>query len=63
MMDNYDLWRQHDAEQSRLLSRLPICSYCGEPVQEEHYYLINDEILCKECLDNNFRKETDDYEI
>ena len=60
MIDNYDLWRHHDAEQSRLLNRLPVCSYCGEPIQSEHFYLINDENICPDCLEN-FRKETDDY--
>lgn len=61
MIDNYDLWRQHDAEQNRLLSRLPVCSYCVEPAQDEHFYLINDEVICMGCLNDNFRKAVDDY--
>lgn len=60
--DNYDLWSLHDAEQQKQLAKLPVCCMCGEPIQDEYYYLINDDILCQECLENNFRKETDEYE-
>lgn len=51
----------HDAEQFRNLERLPFCENCGEPIQDEHLYLINDEFICEECLKNNFRKRTEDY--
>lgn len=60
--DNYDLWTLHDTEQQKRFAKLPVCCMCGEPIQDEYYYLINDEILCQECLENNFRKETDEYE-
>ena len=51
----------HDAQQSRNLERLPVCENCGEPIQDEHLFLINDEFICEECLKNNFRKRTEDY--
>ena len=50
-----------DEEQNRQLERLPVCADCGEPVQDEHLYLINDEIICQECLVRYYRKSTDDY--
>lgn len=50
-----------DDEQQRRLEKLPQCSHCGEYIQEDHYYLINDEIFCSDCLDNEFRKEVEDY--
>lgn len=50
-----------DREQADMMERLPECAYCGEKVQDDHYYLINDEVVCPDCLDSYFRKEVDDY--
>ena len=58
--DNYDLWARHDAEQEASLELLPICDICEEPIQEEHCYQINDEIICEHCMVEYFRKETVD---
>lgn len=52
---------RHDAAQERWLSRLPRCVECGEPIQEEEFFLINDEPVCEECLNRNYRKRTEDY--
>lgn len=52
---------RHDAEQQRKLDRLPKCADCGEPVQDDHFYLINDEVICPNCLESNYRKEIEDY--
>ena len=43
------------------LDKLPICYECGEPIQDEECYEINDELICPECLLKNHRKFTDDY--
>lgn len=59
--DNYDLWEAHEQEQERQLEKLPVCEVCGNPIQDEHLYLINDEFVCPACLERDFRKETDDY--
>ena len=61
MMDVYDLWQLHDDEQEKHLKELPVCDYCGEPVQDEYYYQINDEVICTKCMNEQFRKETEDY--
>lgn len=50
-----------DAEQQSNLDRLPECSYCGSKIQDEFLYCINDEIICEDCLNDHFRKETEDY--
>lgn len=50
-----------DAEQTAQLERLPVCADCGEPVQDDHYYLINDEVICPNCLESGYRKEIDEY--
>lgn len=55
-----DFWR-HDREQAKRLERLPVCIDCGEPIQADHYYQICDEIICPECMESSYRKETEDY--
>lgn len=59
--DNYDLWKKHDAEQEAALAKLPVCSECGEHIQTDECYEINDELICPECLENNHRKWTEHY--
>lgn len=51
----------HDRQQTKRLAQLPVCSICGEPIQDEHLYLINDEFVCPACLDRDFKKDVDDY--
>lgn len=59
--DNYSLFARHDAEQEAQLNRLPECCYCGERIQDDHFFLINDEIICQTCLNRFFRKDVEDY--
>ena len=59
--DNYDRWEQHQHEQDQRFERLPECEYCGEKIQDDHFYEINDEILCERCLNEHCRKDTADY--
>lgn len=55
---DFDRW---DEEQCRQEERLPICSECGEKIQDDFYYEFNDEVICSDCLDNNHRKWVEDY--
>lgn len=50
-----------DREQQKRLDRLPVCADCGEAVQDDHYYLINDAVICPDCMESGYRKEVDDY--
>lgn len=59
--DNFDKWVEHDAEQQRSLEKLPQCETCGEYIQDDYYFEINDEIICWECLKANHRKRTEDF--
>lgn len=52
---------RYDAEQEAKRDRLPVCVYCGEPIEADHYFLINDEIICPDCLESYFRKDIDEY--
>lgn len=63
--DNYDKWEQHEARQQAELVRLPKCDCCCEPIQDDFCYQIDGEIFCEECLNEQFRKETDSliYEL
>ncbi len=57
-LDDFD---RHDREQQKWLDSCPVCEICGEHIQDEHLYLINDEFVCPDCLDRDFKKRTDDY--
>ena len=59
--DMHDLWLAHDRQQQQALSRLPVCDVCEQPIQDEHLYLINGEKVCPDCLDNEFRREVEDF--
>lgn len=53
-------FHMHDAEQERKLKMLPKCSECGEHIQTDECYEINDELICPDCLDKNHRKWVED---
>ena len=55
--DNYSQWERHEAEQEKALADCYHCDYCGNPIQDEHYYEINGDILCEKCLNYHFRKD------
>ena len=60
MEDNYSLWRLVERNEERYMARLPVCSYCGRPVQEDYYYRINDELICPDCMEHCFRVEREE---
>lgn len=49
-------FERHDREQTRQLNRLPRCSECDHPIQDEFAYYINDEWICDDCM-KQYRKE------
>lgn len=52
---------RHDAEQEAKIEKLPKCDYCNETIQDDFCYEINGDIICEDCLVNNFRKSVEDY--
>ena len=60
-IDIYDLWEAQERAQMAAEEALPKCDWCGERIQDEHYYDINGIILCWDCLESNFKKNTEDY--
>ena len=55
--DNYDLFESHDTEQAKQMDKLPECEYCGEKIQDEYAYYIDDCWICEDCMKENFRRE------
>lgn len=53
-------YERYSADQERELDRLPRCSECGEAIQTEHCYEVNDELICPGCMIKNHRKAVDD---
>jgi formylmethanofuran dehydrogenase subunit E len=51
--------REDKAE--RWLSTLPICSECGEPIQDDECFEINGELVCPECLVEHHQRRTEDF--
>ena len=52
---------RHDAAQQAELNKLPKCVCCGEPIQDDYYYELCEEVYCEECVDNHFKKRTEDF--
>lgn len=55
-----DDFERYSAEQEAKLDKLPRCSECGERIQDEYCFEINDEYICEHCMDENHRKAVDD---
>lgn len=41
--------------------RYPHCSVCGDPIFEDVYYEVDNDIYCEECLRMEYAKDTDEY--
>lgn len=41
-------------------SNKPVCDYCEHTVQEGFWYVINGDVICKGCLDDNFKVKVSD---
>lgn len=56
--DPYADFCSHEREQERLAAQLPECDYCGKHV-DDHYYYIDGEIYCEDCLRENFYRSVE----
>lgn len=52
---------RYENELDKIQALLPTCCECGEKIQDDYLYEINDMTVCEECLENNYKKETSDY--
>lgn len=51
----------HLAAEDREEERYPHCDKCGNAIYDEHYYEINGDLLCEDCMNDKYRFNTDDY--
>lgn len=59
--DNLDQFNAYSEQQETALAKLPECSECGQPIQDEFCFEINDELICNRCMRDNHRKAVDDF--
>lgn len=52
---------RYDAEQAAKEAMLPQCEKCGEHICDDEYFYINNEILCEECMRNEYARSTKDW--
>ena len=52
---------RYDRDRADKESRLPHCDCCGNAISD-HYWNINGEIYCEECLNDKFMHDAEDYE-
>lgn len=45
--ERYMEYLEEEAEQ------LPVCDYCGERIEEDHYYEFQGDIICPDCMDKH----------
>lgn len=55
---DFDRWEREQEEEEE---KLPVCDICGEPIQGDYLYDLDGELVCEECLINNFRHPVEDY--
>jgi hypothetical protein len=56
--DALDMWEKHDAEQEAALEMLPICCECGNRIQDEFCFHINDEAMHISCMEEQYKVPT-----
>lgn len=56
-VDDFHRW---DAEQAKELAKLPVCADCGDPIQDDQFYLFRGERICIKCMDS-YKVWTDEF--
>lgn len=52
---------RYDALMAAREAKLPRCDRCGEPINDDIYYEIGDEILCENCMHDEYARSTEDW--
>lgn len=53
-------FERYDRQQQAQLDRLPRCSECDNPIQDEDCVVFDDEPICMQCLKDNHIKKVED---
>lgn len=56
-------WDAYCREQDALHNMLPICCECGQRIEDDFCYEINDAIICEDCMDRQYKKYTMDLVV
>lgn len=59
--DYNDMFDMYDRAREAELDKLPLCDYCNKPITDEHLYDFDGDLVCEDCLKDNFRKNVEDY--
>ena len=51
---------RYSAEQDRQLARLPKCTCCGNPIQQDHVVCIGGKLYCDSCIED-FTHDIEDF--
>lgn len=54
--DNYDMWVDHARALEAELDRHLVCECCGEPIQDDYVWEINNELLCEDCAKEKYSR-------
>lgn len=60
--DVYDQWEEHDRSKERRLAQRPKCDCCDHHIQHDHWYEINGDIICPDCMESYYRKESENFD-
>ena len=52
---------RYENELDQIQALLPTCSECGEKIQDDYLYEINDELICEGCMNAYYRKDVCDF--
>lgn len=52
---------RYDALMAAREAQLPQCERCGEPVDDDIYFEIDNEILCEKCMHDMYARNTEDW--
>lgn len=50
LIDVNDLYNAHERKQEEWLKSRPVCCKCGDPIQDEFGYFVDNDWICQECM-------------
>lgn len=57
-LDDFDCY---DAQQAAWEAKLPQCERCGKHIQDDICFEIGNEILCENCMNDEYGRSTQDF--
>lgn len=60
--DAYDMWEANESRKEAWLNRQPICSHCRKRIQDERLWDIEGELYHKECAEELYERNSENYE-